>query len=65
MAERLPECPRCGLPMESRDAAGEWQPNCNPLRSPDCWSVIGKLDKAGSPERAIIQRASAKGRPQG
>jgi hypothetical protein len=56
-------CPTCRLPMESRNSDDTWQPNCNSIRSPGCWHLVGVLPKHDSSEAKII--AAAKNRGQG
>jgi hypothetical protein len=46
-------CPRCGKVIVDFDTPRTDAPTCNPIRSPECWKVIGK-SKNGSPILHVI-----------
>ncbi len=59
-------CPTCGLPMWDDETRP--YPNCNPLRSPECWRVTDRLTKQGRKPlardgRADLSQAGAHGEP--
>ncbi len=47
-------CPLCGRPVVDFDAPPSDTPTCNPIRSPECWKVIGK-SKNGGPLLRIVE----------
>lgn len=47
--------PSCGLPMWDDETRP--YPNCNPIRSPGCWTVTVRLTKQGPKPLAADVRA--------